>query len=338
MTSRDLALAAVHATDEYQASKLRDLASAEYARESHRSCTDCDLASTRVQVAPWTGWPAPILLVLDAPNREEEFAGELGLGQEGKLLRLLARDAGLIQSGSTPAIANQPQYPFQPRFSLASIIGCRPPNSKYDLAVKADAPARCRVHLDRAIDASQAWVVVAIGNKAAIALNAPMRGTWIWRDGRLLSSASHPYTMRGASQDSQDARRETLATLRRAALIAAMEAHLPPHVGFPHLAHLGVQLPKTAKRRKPGSHRIVNERDAFERHWKRYGWVAVHSPVLDDKVVVVNRSIRRGVSVPPEYNGYAQYSPEELARMRGNREGLRRVHAAKLVFGGELVV
>lgn len=331
MTSRALALAAVQASDEFTASRLRSLAQAEYARELLRACTDCDLASTRTNPVPWSGWPSPIMLVGEAPGRDEDKAGEPFVGRSGQLLRTLASEAGLTHSANTASASTTPG----PTYSLANTIGCRPPDNNYDEAVKADAPARCRVHLRRALEASQCWVVVAVGRKAQNALRAPGRDEWSWVDGRLMSSIFHPaYLLRlGTGQEGRAARDEVVRTLRWAGQAVSVERHLPEfnRWDLPEASHVGIDW--GASSTSAAKTRVKGQRELFTRHWRKHGWVAVWSPVIGERVVVRSE----GASVPDEYNGLGWYTPDELAKLRGDREMLRRVHAVKVAFGGKVM-
>ena len=79
-------------------------------------CVACPLASGRTKVVFSAGNPAAaLMLVGEAPGREEDLAGEPFVGRSGQLLdRLLAEELGLDRTGCY----------------IANVVKCRPPGNR----------------------------------------------------------------------------------------------------------------------------------------------------------------------------------------------------------------
>lgn len=335
-TSSEFIAAAALIDDPAARNTLLDAARIALGRESVAACTACTLHETRRTAVPWSGRPSPIMLVGEAPGAEEDRAGEPFVGRSGTLLRQLARRAGLRFSGD-PSPDPASHESLRPTYALANTVACRPPGNDYNLAVQADAPARCRPHLHRALDDAESWVVVCVGGRALSAMGVHGRigdhvGRWWWGpDHRLYTAVYHPsYLLRSGSDELLV--ESTVGGLRRSAEVVSVRATVPPLTEVPWRVVRDMPESRVGSKR---SRKFQGERATFDKHWQRHGWVAVHSDAVGE-VVVVARDDR--VRVPEPWADHPRYTPAELASMRGDGEFLRRVHAAKVALGGRVVV
>jgi uracil-DNA glycosylase len=287
----------------------------EESRDLVRACDACALHQSRSQAVPWDGEPAPVMFVGEAPGEREDALGRPFVGRSGVLLESVARRAGLVRSSSLVS-------PGAVGWAVTNVVCCRPPGKEFARAVQADAPERCRVHRERALELSGAWAVVLVGNQAFEASGmsegaepSSRRGTlwWGW-DRRLYTLIYHPaFLLRnGTNRALFD---ETERALRRLAEAVALGEHLPP-------ARFGTT---------PLADTRSDEFTRLERWFRKRGWAVFHSAVLGESVAVVKD---RDTPIPDEYSHLARYTPDEVARMRGQAEFLRRVHAVKLATGG----
>jgi uracil-DNA glycosylase family 4 len=116
------------------------------AREAS-GCTRCSLAAGRTQVVFGEGDPAAGLMVVgEAPGREEDLQGRPFVGRSGQLLdRLLAEEVGLRRS----------------QVYIANVVKCRPPNNRDPLP---DEIGACRPYLQRQVELIRPRVVLTLGN------------------------------------------------------------------------------------------------------------------------------------------------------------------------------
>ena len=111
-------------------------------------CTACDLSLSRNRVVP--GVPpgkARVLLVGEAPGREEDEGGLPFVGRSGRLLDELLADAGLDRS----------------EMGVVNTVKCRPPANRTPLRREAST---CRPWLDRQVELTDPVVVVTLGGSA----------------------------------------------------------------------------------------------------------------------------------------------------------------------------
>jgi len=123
------------------------------------TCTRCALSEGRTQVVFGSGDPgADLLVVGEAPGREEDLSGEPFVGRSGKLLdRLLGEELGIDRSGCY----------------IANVVKCRPPENRNP---RRDEVARCRPYLDEQVRLIGPTVVVTLGNFATRLLLDTDRG------------------------------------------------------------------------------------------------------------------------------------------------------------------
>jgi uracil-DNA glycosylase len=111
-------------------------------------CTDCGLSDTRTQVVFGIGDPdADLMLVGEAPGKNEDLQGEPFVGAAGQLLDSLL--AGIDLDRGSVYIAN--------------VLKCRPPGNRDPQPVEIDA---CKGYLREQIRLIEPEVVVTLGNFA----------------------------------------------------------------------------------------------------------------------------------------------------------------------------
>ena len=113
-----------------------------------RQCTRCDLAATRNNVVFGAGSAhARVMIIGEAPGKNEDLAGEPFIGAAGKLLDKMLERAG---------IARKDVY-------IANICKCRPPSNRNPKRAEIEA---CTPWLDAQIEAVSPAFVVTLGNFA----------------------------------------------------------------------------------------------------------------------------------------------------------------------------
>lgn len=114
-----------------------------------RSCTGCELHSTRTQTVFGNGDEnADLLVIGEAPGEEEDKQGEPFVGAAGQLLNAMLYAIGL----------NREQV------YIANIVKCRPPGNRNP--AKSEAAA-CRQYLDQQIELIQPKVILSAGGVSA---------------------------------------------------------------------------------------------------------------------------------------------------------------------------
>lgn len=154
--------------------------SLEDVRQDLGDCQRCHLAQSRTELVFGVGNPnARLLLVGEAPGREEDLKGEPFVGEAGQLL-----DRILLAMG----LSRQDVY-------ICNVLKCRPPNNRDPLP---DEVATCEAFLMRQVAAINPEVIVALGRFAVQSLlrsKAPigrLRGEWHRYQGVPLMPTYHP--------------------------------------------------------------------------------------------------------------------------------------------------
>ena len=146
------------------------------------TCTRCRLSDSRTQVVFGEGpVDARVLVVGEAPGRDEDIQGRPFVGRSGQLLeRLLLEEAGL---------SRQDCY-------ITNVNKCRPPANRDP---EPSEVAACRPWLDRQLDLFKPVVVLTLGNFAARALLGTTSGitklrgrVYPWQGGAVLVPTFHP--------------------------------------------------------------------------------------------------------------------------------------------------
>jgi DNA polymerase len=88
----------------------------------------CGLRALARTPVPWSGSPAPLAVVGEAPGADEERDGVPFVGRSGHLLDLILREVGLERAGVVAMNA----------------VSCRPPDNDFKVAERMGAPFACR--------------------------------------------------------------------------------------------------------------------------------------------------------------------------------------------------
>jgi DNA polymerase len=150
-------------------------------------CVACPLASGRTRVVFSAGNPAAqLMLVGEAPGRDEDLAGEPFVGRSGQLLdKLLAEELGIDRTGCY----------------IANVVKCRPPGNRDPLPLEV---ATCRHFLDSQVSFVAPKVIVTLGNFASRTLLdvtdgvTSLRGrAYPYRDTFVVPTFHPAYALRG---------------------------------------------------------------------------------------------------------------------------------------------
>ncbi|MBX6423542.1 uracil-DNA glycosylase [Thermosulfurimonas sp. F29] len=117
-----------------------------------RSCRKCGLSRTRTQPVPGEGpSPSSVMLVGEAPGREEDLEGRPFVGAAGKLLDRMLAAVGLKRS----------------EIYITNVVKCRPPGNRTPEREELEA---CRPYLARQIRLVKPRAILALGAVAARSL------------------------------------------------------------------------------------------------------------------------------------------------------------------------
>ena len=157
--------------DEAQAAKAREMAREARSLDELRALLErfdgCNLKFTAKQTVFADGNPqAPLMLVGEAPGRDEDIEGRPFVGRSGRLLdRMLAAIGIARQDGAY----------------IANVIPWRPPGNRTPTPLETEI---CRPFIERQIELANPKVLVTLGGPSAkVLLNATdgvlrMRGKW----------------------------------------------------------------------------------------------------------------------------------------------------------------
>ncbi|MCK4508001.1 MAG: uracil-DNA glycosylase [Desulfuromonadales bacterium] len=149
-------------------------------REELGDCQRCGLAASRAKLVYGVGNPnARLVLVGEAPGREEDLKGEPFIGEAGQLL-----DRILLAMG----MQREEVY-------ICNVLKCRPPNNRDP---QPEEVATCEAFLIRQIAAIRPQVIIGLGRFAVHSLlksRTPisrLRGEWQEYQGIPLMPTYHP--------------------------------------------------------------------------------------------------------------------------------------------------
>jgi uracil-DNA glycosylase family 4 len=112
---------------------------------------------------------AELMLIGEAPGRDEDLAGEPFVGRSGQLLdRLVAEEIGLERA----------------QYYIANVVKCRPPGNRDPLPFEVES---CHPYLEGQIGLIAPKVIVTVGNFATRAILATSEGI------TKLRGTSYPY-------------------------------------------------------------------------------------------------------------------------------------------------
>lgn len=113
------------------------------------NCTKCELHTSRTQTVFGTGdKDADLLIIGEAPGRDEDLQGEPFVGRAGQLLNAMLAAIGLDRE----------------QVYIANILKCRPPNNRDP---RVEEAAACNPWLQQQIALIQPAVILALGRIAA---------------------------------------------------------------------------------------------------------------------------------------------------------------------------
>ena len=173
-------------------------------RERALTCTDCQLCNTRTQVVFGVGnLEARLMLVGEAPGKNEDLQGEPFVGAAGQLLDRLMAEIGISR----------------PEVYIANVLKCRPPGNRDPRPEEIDA---CKGYLREQIRLINPEVVMTLGNFATkLLLRTEMgitrlRGTpHSWWLGATLIPTFHPAAALRSGDRVTDQMREDFALVRQ---------------------------------------------------------------------------------------------------------------------------
>ena len=115
-------------------------------------CQLCDLSVCRTRAVPGVGpYPAKIMLIGEAPGKEEDRTGMPFMGRAGKLLDSALAKAGLHRS----------------EIFITSSIKCRPPKNRKPKKGEIEA---CKPYLNSQIEILHPRIICLMGNTATLAV------------------------------------------------------------------------------------------------------------------------------------------------------------------------
>ncbi len=168
-----------------------------------RVCTDCRLSETRNEVVFGVGSSrAQVMMVGEAPGRNEDLQGEPFVGAAGNLLNRLLGEVGMMRED----------------VYIANVLKCRPPNNRDP---RPDEIEACKGYLRGQLDLVDPRVVMTLGNFATQLLLrtttgiSRMRGrSYKWWKDKILIPTFHPAAaLRGGDRVTNQIR-EDLALMR----------------------------------------------------------------------------------------------------------------------------
>lgn len=141
-------------------------------------CEACSMSKTRTQTVCADGAPGcPVVIVGEAPGRDEDIEGVPFVGKSGRLLTSLLETVGL-KRGVDVAIVN--------------VLKCRPLNNRDPLPEETKA---CRAFLERQLQLLAPRVLILMGRHAMAGLLPDLAGTAISR----VRGTVHSVTIAGKS-------------------------------------------------------------------------------------------------------------------------------------------
>ncbi len=166
-------------------------------------CTDCRLSETRNNVVFGVGSPnAEVMMVGEAPGRNEDLEGEPFVGAAGHLLNRLLAEVGMRRED----------------VYIANVLKCRPPNNRDP---RPDEIESCKGYLRAQLDLVDPQVVMTLGNFATQLLLrtttgiSRMRGrSYKWWKGKIVVPTFHPAAALRGGERVTDQIREDLALVR----------------------------------------------------------------------------------------------------------------------------
>ena len=166
-------------------------------------CTDCRLSESRTNVVFGVGRSdADVMMVGEAPGRNEDLEGEPFVGAAGRLLNRLLDEVGMGRH----------------EVYIANVLKCRPPHNRDP---RPDEIESCKGYLRGQLDVVDPKVVMTLGNFATQLLLrtntgiSRMRGrSYKWWKDKVLIPTFHPAAALRGGERVTDQIREDLALMR----------------------------------------------------------------------------------------------------------------------------
>ncbi|MCY3563378.1 MAG: uracil-DNA glycosylase [Acidimicrobiia bacterium] len=166
-------------------------------------CTDCRLSESRTNVVFGVGRSdADVMMVGEAPGRNEDLEGEPFVGAAGRLLNRLLDEVGMGRH----------------EVYIANVLKCRPPHNRDP---RPDEIESCKGYLRGQLDLVDPKVVMTLGNFATQLLLrtntgiSRMRGrSYKWWKDKVLIPTFHPAAALRGGERVTDQIREDLALMR----------------------------------------------------------------------------------------------------------------------------
>lgn len=153
----------------------------ELLRDEILNCTKCELSKTRNHVIFGEGnVKAGILIIGEAPGRDEDIQGRPFVGKSGQLLDKILAACGFTRN----------EHVF-----ISNIVKCRPPENRVPTPKEADI---CMPWLLKQIELINPKILILLGATALKYMAGPEhritrdRGTWINCKDRLAMPVYHP--------------------------------------------------------------------------------------------------------------------------------------------------
>lgn len=158
----------------------KDSKSLEILNDKIHNCLRCELGHTRTNFVFGTGDPnADLMIIGEAPGRDEDLKGEPFVGRSGKLLTKIIESIGLTRDD----------------VFIANIIKCRPPNNRKPAAKEVET---CEPYLHKQIELINPKYILSLGLTATDTLlktknvMKDVRGKILEYRGKKLMITYHP--------------------------------------------------------------------------------------------------------------------------------------------------
>lgn len=159
-------------------------------------CNRCTLGQTRKQAVPGKGsHSAQIMLVAEAPGKQEDLQGIPFVGPAGKVLDILLTSAGLSRND----------------VFITNIVKCHPQGNRDPLPKEQES---CMPYLRAETALLHPPIIVCLGRIAAQRLITPNfkitreHGMWIHRKGYWLTAVYHPSAILRDPAKLEDAKKD----------------------------------------------------------------------------------------------------------------------------------
>ncbi len=120
----------------------------ETVRDKVIECTKCDLCKTRTNAVPGKGsFKADMMIIGEAPGRNEDLQGEPFVGIAGKKLSLALENAGISRE----------------EIYITNTVKCRPPNNRVPSKLERET---CQEYLQKEIEIIKPKIICVLGNTA----------------------------------------------------------------------------------------------------------------------------------------------------------------------------